>query len=201
MPMINENRVSRLRALLDELYTDGPTADYSGALAELMADLAAFCAVHGKPSYALVQQGGSSSELYLHAHPTRDEAEADRIDCALDGAYSTSEVVEVPAVLAALGEVFYAAVDEILGASTGLECVDACYTIQLGAGADVPLSEGGTGPDEPVWRFAGREDFDRAVALANACRIAFTEGRALLPEGESADSVADFAEYLDLQRE
>lgn len=46
-------------------------------------------------AYALIQEGGSSDELYLHVHDTLEDAEADRLDCA-DGAYRTTEPVELP---------------------------------------------------------------------------------------------------------
>ncbi|WP_434716088.1 hypothetical protein [Paraburkholderia sp. A3RO-2L] len=50
--------------------------------------------------YVLIQEGGTSTELYIHAHATRDDAEADREECETNGAYRTSEIIEVPASLA-----------------------------------------------------------------------------------------------------
>lgn len=51
--------------------------------------------------YILIQEGGSSCELYVHVHSTRKDAEADRISCRDDGAYRTSkDIIEVPASLA-----------------------------------------------------------------------------------------------------
>ncbi|MBU9199921.1 hypothetical protein KTD31_00710 [Burkholderia multivorans] len=50
--------------------------------------------------YVLIQEGGTSSELYIHAHGTRQDAEDDRVSCENDGAYRTSEIIEVPASLA-----------------------------------------------------------------------------------------------------
>lgn len=47
----------------------------------------------------LVQEGGSSGELYLHAWDTNEEAEQDRIDCS-NGAYRTSPILCVPVSLA-----------------------------------------------------------------------------------------------------
>ncbi len=73
-------------------------------------------------SFVLIQEGGSSTELYLHAHGSREEAEQDRIDCA-QGAYRTSEILEVSPVMAALGEGFYGAVEQTLSALSTLECV------------------------------------------------------------------------------
>lgn len=52
------------------------------------------------PVHVLIQEGGSSTELYVHAHDTLEAAEADRVSCARDGAYLTSDIVQVPASLA-----------------------------------------------------------------------------------------------------
>ncbi len=52
------------------------------------------------PVYVLIQEGGSSQELYIHAHSTREEAEEDRRSCCEDGSYRTSDILEVPASLA-----------------------------------------------------------------------------------------------------
>ncbi|WP_175145536.1 hypothetical protein, partial [Paraburkholderia phenoliruptrix] len=49
--------------------------------------------------HVLIQEGGSSTELYLHAWDTAEEASDDRIACARDGAYRTSDVVEVDSSL------------------------------------------------------------------------------------------------------
>lgn len=73
--------------------------------------------------HVLVQEGGSSTELYLHAWDTAEEAGDDRISCARDGAYRTSDVVEVDSSLAAHPE-FFSVVEAILGASKNLELVD-----------------------------------------------------------------------------
>jgi hypothetical protein len=53
-----------------------------------------------EPAYVMIQEGGSSTELYLHAWGSEGEAEDDRADCTTDGAYRTTEVVTVPAHLA-----------------------------------------------------------------------------------------------------
>lgn len=76
-----------------------------------------------RPVYVLVQEGGSSSELYLHAWETREDAEQDRIDCARNGSYRTSAVIEVPGALARQAS-FYDVVEEILRAAVHLEYVD-----------------------------------------------------------------------------
>lgn len=74
--------------------------------------------------YLLVQEGGTSSELYVHAWDTLEDAEQDRIDCAADGAYRTSEIVEAPASLANHPE-FFNVVEELLKASCDLEYVES----------------------------------------------------------------------------
>lgn len=74
-------------------------------------------------AFVLVQEGGSSSELYVHSWGSRDEAEADRVDCARDGAYRTSPIVEVPARVANR-DGFYEAVESLLRVSRDLECVE-----------------------------------------------------------------------------
>lgn len=76
-----------------------------------------------KKAYVYVQEGGSSTELYLHAWGTTKEAHAGRVSCA-EGAYRTGPVIEVPAELDTLGEVFYSTVEEIFGSLGDLECVE-----------------------------------------------------------------------------
>ncbi|MBK3780030.1 hypothetical protein G3A43_07155 [Paraburkholderia aspalathi] len=51
-------------------------------------------------SYVLVQEGGTSAELYLHAHESLEHAEADRESCEEDGAYRTTDILEIPSRLA-----------------------------------------------------------------------------------------------------
>lgn len=62
--------------------------------------------------YAVVQEGGSSVEIYLHTFDNRTDAVKGRAECA-DGAYRTSEVVPVPRALADHPE-FDAVVESIL---------------------------------------------------------------------------------------
>lgn len=70
-----------------------------------------------KPAFVLIQEGGSSTEYYVHAWDTRTEAEQDRINCTRDGSYRTSEIVEVPGAIANQPG-FYDAVAEIVSATT-----------------------------------------------------------------------------------
>jgi hypothetical protein len=50
--------------------------------------------------FVVVQEGGSSAELYIHIHDSPGAAETDRVACMDEGSYRTSEVVEVPVSLA-----------------------------------------------------------------------------------------------------
>lgn len=73
--------------------------------------------------FAVIQQGGSSEELYLHISNTEEDAEAFRRSCE-DAAYATSCVVEVPRSLMALtphtrSEV-YAFIDTLLKSAARL---------------------------------------------------------------------------------
>jgi hypothetical protein len=53
-----------------------------------------------KMSYVLIQEGGASDELYIHAHESMEDAEADRVECEENGAYRTSDILEIPSALA-----------------------------------------------------------------------------------------------------
>lgn len=73
-----------------------------------------------EPVYVLIQEGGSSAELYVHAHNTFADAEDDRQSCADEGAYRTSStIVEVPASLANHPK-FYEIAEKLLGAVSTL---------------------------------------------------------------------------------
>lgn len=69
----------------------------------------------GRPAYLVVQEGGTSAELYVLAGETPEEAEDLRASCSR-ASYRTSEVIEVPAVLAAHGETLYELLEEVLRA-------------------------------------------------------------------------------------
>ena len=73
-----------------------------------------------RPAFLIIQEGGSSAELFVHVHSSQEEAEDDRIRCAED-AYRTSSVVEVSGALAAHGELFYGALEELLVAAQEIE--------------------------------------------------------------------------------
>lgn len=72
------------------------------------------------PAFVLIQEGGSSSELYIHAHATYTEAFADRVSCAEDGSYRTSEIIEVPADLASHPK-FYEVMEQLVRATLTLD--------------------------------------------------------------------------------
>jgi hypothetical protein len=70
--------------------------------------------------YILIQEGGSSCELYIHAHSTRADAESDRFSRRDDGSYRTSEdIIEVPVSLAN-HPMFYEFAEMLVGATTTL---------------------------------------------------------------------------------
>jgi len=46
----------------------------------------------------VIQEGGSSTEMYVHAHENIRQANADRKSCA-KGSYRTSEPIKVPEAL------------------------------------------------------------------------------------------------------
>ncbi|WP_216916811.1 hypothetical protein [Nocardia noduli] len=52
------------------------------------------------PCFAYIQQGGTSTEYYLHAFDTAAEAENGRRDCGQDvgGGFNTTRVVAIPAL-------------------------------------------------------------------------------------------------------
>ncbi|MGS2809450.1 hypothetical protein [Nocardia sp. MW-W600-9] len=69
-------------------------------------------------AFAYIQEGGASDELYLHVWDTEDEADAGRHDCAVDGSYRTTGVVELPDEIPdGLLEAF----EELLGMTGDLE--------------------------------------------------------------------------------
>jgi hypothetical protein len=63
-----------------------------------------------------VQEGGSSSEFYLSAWPTKGEAHVARVSCTKAG-YRTSPVLVVPYSLTKHPD-FHEAVEQILKATT-----------------------------------------------------------------------------------
>lgn len=72
-----------------------------------------------KSVYLVVQEGGSSTELYLHVLPSLRTAESYRRSCA-KGAYRTSSPVEVAAALVGAPG-FIPAVEAVLTATLTIE--------------------------------------------------------------------------------
>lgn len=62
--------------------------------------------------YVLVQEGGSSGEVYIHSHDTLENAERDRQSCR-SASYPTTAPVEVPRTLAT-HPAFFPAVEQIV---------------------------------------------------------------------------------------
>jgi hypothetical protein len=75
--------------------------------------------------YLVIQEGGTSEEIYIHVSTSAEDAEAHRRECA-SGAYRTSAVFEVPEAVAAVGEEAYAAFIESVARAVvnGLDCPD-----------------------------------------------------------------------------
>lgn len=100
----------------------GITARVSEALAEEQA--LSSNSVRARPAFVVIQEGGSSGEIYVHSHESHADAEDDRIDCA-KGAYRTSRIIEIPPALAELGEAFYEVLEQVLEASLKMEYFEA----------------------------------------------------------------------------
>jgi hypothetical protein len=79
--------------------------------------------VDPSPAYCVVQEGGSSTELYLHVWDRKEQAEQDRIDCSKDGAYRTSDVFEVPGMVA-IQPGFFDAMEAAVQSVLTLDCVE-----------------------------------------------------------------------------
>ena len=86
---------------------------------KLLADGKVLTPTSDDKVYLFVQEGGSSSELYVHGHTTREEAENHRNSCG-DSAYRTSEILEVPESLER-HPAFYDIVQALLSASVNLD--------------------------------------------------------------------------------
>lgn len=70
---------------------------------------------NAKPSFAflVIQEGGTSSELYVHGFDTLSDAQAFRLSCANKGAYRTSDAVKIPLDIAD-NDSFWDVIGEIL---------------------------------------------------------------------------------------
>lgn len=132
------NLLIELKLITKEQVPDNDT----GALADLVvatmhsvADAAKAASPSQGTAWLLVQEGGSSSELYVHGWNTQEEAEDDRVNCTRDGAYRTSPVIEVAANLANHCS-FYQTVEALLGASRELDLVEVPPGLSIGNNGD-----------------------------------------------------------------
>lgn len=118
-------KINRAHDKLSDLLEDpeAKASDIRQAAVNLCVALLAKPKTKAESAFVYVQEGGSSSELYLHSHETAKAAHAGRISCS-EAAYRTGPVIEVPPELAALGEVFYGTVEDILGSLDDLNCVE-----------------------------------------------------------------------------
>jgi hypothetical protein len=79
---------------------------------------------------------------------------------------------------------------------------DTFFTLQLGLGSNVAPHEGGSGPDEPVWYFDLKEQFDRAVQIAKEFNLPHNTGQVReLPPDELASDADEFRAYASLENE
>lgn len=69
-----------------------------------------------KEVFLVVQQGGSSREMYLHTFDTLEQADKYRANAWEKGAYRTSEVFEVPVGI----ETYMEEIQDIISAAVGM---------------------------------------------------------------------------------
>lgn len=70
-----------------------------------------------KPIFLVVQEGGSSTELYLHSFNTPEDAQAYRTECDEEAGYRTSPVLEAPEGI----EKYLSNIEEVLRSLSNLE--------------------------------------------------------------------------------
>jgi hypothetical protein len=87
--------------------------------------------------YLVIQEGGTSAELYVHSSYSEADAQEYRLDCVSNGAYRTSPCIEVPASLANHPQ-FYDIAEQLVRATTEIDFPDE----EPGASED---NEGGEG--------------------------------------------------------
>lgn len=88
--------VWRTACEIQGLLTD---TDPEDALSELGDEVAPEESYTGEPGFIVIQEGGSSAELYAHCFDTADQAEAYRTSCADQASYRTSNPIAVPSEL------------------------------------------------------------------------------------------------------
>lgn len=110
-------------ALMLESNLERPGLKLTATVYERAEDLMAAKVQKGKPGFLVVQEGGSSTEMYAHGFEKLSHAEKYRKDCEKEGSYRTSVPVEIPAHFAG-DPAFYAVVEEILKASLDVDYPD-----------------------------------------------------------------------------
>jgi hypothetical protein len=155
-----------------------------------------------KPAFVLIQEGGSSTEQYLHWHDTLEEAEQDRYDCRDDGSYRTSPVVEVPAIFAALAGDFEEIVQAIVDAADDIDYPDGPNPDYVepeqpetpkdlaDAGYRIELGTEGRGDDEDLigrywWTWSKGSAVDSSDPTWDAAESAVLDARADLARSKS----------------
>ncbi len=117
-------------------------AHAGGDLPTAVTALEAALKVVDEPHFLLIQEGGSSLELYVHGHESAEQAEDDRADCT-QSSYRTSPYVEVPGSLAS-HPAFYETIDAIVALTLDLDYVEVeeSDSEDQGEDTDVPGCDG-----------------------------------------------------------
>lgn len=124
-------------------------------------------------AWAVIQEGGSSIELYLSVWDTQEEAEGFRQDCSASGAYRTGEPVELPD-------------------STNWDAVE----LLLQSVATIDLAEYDEDDYDEDGEFIGQDDTEVNVAVATgdpvptAPRVVAGDDGRLSPEDEQGEPYA-----------
>lgn len=87
--------LEQMRSVLDRLANG---EDFNAVVEQtgITAKVTEALADQGKPCYVVIQEGGSSDELYVNAYDDQASADAFRVDCTSDGSYRTSPVIQAP---------------------------------------------------------------------------------------------------------
>ncbi|XAI97195.1 hypothetical protein [Dolichospermum phage Dfl-JY45] len=113
-----------IESVMLHLESVGAPAELREELLTTVLDAHANNAPDAPSAYLVIQEGGTSEEIYIHVSTSAEDAEAHRIECG-EGAYRTSSVLEVPAAVAAVGEEAYEFIESVAKAVvSGLECPD-----------------------------------------------------------------------------
>lgn len=91
--------MQQIKAAMDRLAAGESFAEVEASTGVRQA-LERALARQDEPVYFVVQEGGSSTELYVHGFDAAQDAQDYRKSCHHDGSYRTSSVVEVPRAMA-----------------------------------------------------------------------------------------------------